>query len=290
MRIKEKIYPYPVIKEPEADFLDYKDSNFDFDIELIESESDSDYALKINCKNTNIPDKLLPNSNNNIFYGYQVESVFNKNRFFKFSKENNIIISISSDDFINKVEINAFIFANEKLSIYLENQDGGVDDFYRGQVEFPKGGIIASARPTKTIFVNSDGLNKINPIRIKKDDTVKTIRFRPDNSFIEVSLNPEIYKIYNRYGFDRNYKIFIYNSIVVPAVNNALLFLSQDQSEGTIDIENGWARDFLSVLSESGYSIEDINSKISSEEATQIILKNPIVNMFKKLKDISKGD
>jgi len=283
MRIREKIYPYPVIKEEDADFQDYEKASFDFDIDI---NDNNDLVIKVDTKN--IPDKLIPGkTNDKIQYGYQIESIMNKNRKFFLSNDPEYLVQLDGANYTGKVEINAYIIAKEALSINFNSNEDGIDSFYNGMVNFPKGGIIAVALPTKAIQIESDGSTPENPIRIVKDETVDGIRYVINNSQIRICLNEVNHNIYSTYGKDKNMMEFIFNAIVVPAVSKAIELLA----DGEVSEDSDWGNQFREKLLNSNISLEEINNGSETlEEATQAVLNNPIDKMFTRLKDYGENE
>lgn len=281
MKIKEKIYPYPVIKEKDADYKDYKKATFDFDI-LIDDKTNQ---LTIKTRVDSIPKKLEPGKTNYpIEYGYQIESTMNKNRKFYMSKEPELSIQLNPSEYTGNVEINAYIIASENLEIDFNSRIDNVDDFYNGVVHFPKGGIIAVARPTKAIDVGLNGSMPNNPIRIVKDDSVEGIRYTIDNSQIKIGLSKKNHDIYVRFGKDKQITEFIFSSVVTPAVSKAILELSQEQkTNGSINEDSDWKESFKNKLEANDVHLTDIGESITVEEATQIVLNNPIDKVFNDL-------
>lgn len=284
MKIKEKVYPYPVIKEKDADYQDYKNANFDFDIYV--DENTDKLTIKINTEN--IPNKLIPgNGFNEIKYGYQLESTMNKNRKFYLSDKPELTIELNAADYIGNVEINAYIIANNALTVNFDSDNDNIDDFYDGPVQFPKGGIIAVARPTRAIDVGLDGSMPNNPIRIVKEDGLNGIRYTIDDSQIKIGLDEKNHEIYAKFGKDKQMLEFILNSVVTPAVSKAILELSK----GEIGENSNWGENFKIKLLSNGMTLDGIaDGTYTVEEATQVILNNPIDRMFKALKEYGENN
>lgn len=284
MKIKEKTYPYPVIKEGDADYRDYEKASFDFDV----SVNDDSKELNIKIHTENIPDKLIPGKvTTDIKYGYQIESTFNKNRQFYLSDDSEYSIELNAEQYIRNVEINAYIIASKAIKINFDSKVDKVDKFYDGEITFPKGGIIAVSRPTKVINVKLDDGVPENPIRIVKNNTINSIRYTIDNSQIKIELNEKNHDIYARFGKDKRMLEFVFNSIVTPAVSKALLELSQ----GDINDDSNWGMNFKDKLEDNDVYLDDIkDNRVTVEEATQIILGSPINKMFDSLKEYGENN
>ncbi|MCS9995627.1 hypothetical protein EFL81_01770 [Weissella confusa] len=281
MKIKERIYPYPVIKEPEADYTDYQQATFNFSVQVVDSGV-SGYKLIVDINDESVPDKLLPERGiTKVKYGVQVESLMNKYRTFISSDAPHFEMELDGANYIGRVEINAYIYATEHINVSFDNNVDGNAAFYDGVVSFPKGAIIAVSRPTKQIIIKSDGLNRENPVRIVRDDNVEGVRYDVNNSNIEIRLNKENHDIYSRYAKDPMMKQFVTNAIVVPAVARAVSALA----EGEVDEDSDWGEFFVNKFAENGIDLSDVGEQVSLEEATEILLNNPTDKMFKKLQE-----
>jgi hypothetical protein len=281
MKIKERIYPYPVIKEPEADYTDYQQAIFNFDVQVVESGV-SGYKLIVSINDEGVPDKLLPErAITKVKYGVQIESLMNKYRTFISADTPRFEVELDGAHFIGRVEINAYIYATEQIEVSFDSGVDGNAAFYDGLVLFPKGAIIAVSRPTKQIFIKSDGLNRENPVRIVRDDNVAGVRYEINNSNIEIRLNKENHDIYSRYAKDPMMKQFVTNAIVVPAVARAVDSLVG----GEVDEDSDWGEFFVNKLAENGIDLSDVGEQVSLEEATEILLNKPTDKMFKKLQE-----
>lgn len=290
MRIKERIYPYPVIKEQGADFQNYKKSYFEYQIEL------RDNKLLVNIDTGKMIDALKPNSSNKISYGLQVESIKNKNRIFLSQKNPSFEVELSAKDFVDKVEINAFIYAEEEFSIDSRLEGIDVTSFLEGVLHFPKGGIIAVSRPTRQLNVLTNGNSRENPIVVAKDESLDDkdeagLRFDIDMTHIKICLNSKNHKIYTTYGKSSEMKYFILNAMVLPAVTKALRVMIENKDDYLGEESNSpWAMLFNEKLENRGISLEEVSEgKFDFETVAQFILKNPIDKMFKDLEKISEN-
>ncbi|MGG7601128.1 hypothetical protein [Weissella cibaria] len=286
MKIKERIYPYPVVKEETADYKDYKQATFDFTIDAREI-GNGEFKLNLEILPKSITYKLLPGEDNpNIKYGFQIDSLMNKYRKFISSDSPKLEFILDGANFIGRVEVNAYIYTTERIEVNLDDSTDGNEAFYNGIVEFPKGAIIAVARPTRQLIIKSDGVSRENPVRIVRDDSVFGISYDINNTNIEVRLNKENHEIYSRYAKDPLMKQFVTNAIVVPAVSKAIWALA----EGQIDQENSeWANFFVERLNEEQIDLADIGESVSLEEATEVLLNNPTTKMFKKLQEYGEN-
>lgn len=282
MKIKERIYPYPVIKETDADYKDFQRATFDFSLEPLDEKGEQ---LRLTIHPDNVPEVLLPHEGNKISYGVQIESLTNKNRVFLSQQEPMFDIFLNGNDYIGRIEINAYIYAAADLDVDFDQLDGEVDSFYDGPVTYYKGSIIAVSRPTKVVEVSANGKDIENPVRVVKDDNMQeSIRYDINTTQILIHINSTNYTIYSRYGRDRTLKDFITNAIVVPAISKALLVM-RDNEEDYLEGQSPWANLFQNSLRNHGYEVSDVGgTAITLEAATQLVLNNPINKMFSKLK------
>ena len=288
MRISERMYPYPVIKEEDAYYKDFKKASFDFDV--AEEEEENRFFICVTIDSNSIPECLIPNENNNLSYGIQIESIKKKKRYFISNKKSPTFkIEIDGKNYTGKVEINAYIYVDSDVNINFDALNNDIDPFYQETVQYKKGNIIALSRPTRTIYVRSDGKNAENPIRVVKEkDLQDNIRYDIDNSQIKINLDERNYEIYSKYGNDPLMKNFVLNALVVPAVSQALL----EMKNGNIDYLDGncqWANLFISILQNKNVEFSDVGESVSIENATQLVLGQPLEEMFEKLKNYGEN-
>lgn len=285
MIVKDKYFPYPVIKEHKEDFI-----NSDFKIQVGHKDDDEYIILDIKFDLTNESIKKLINEDKAKFVLHLEEPTTLFREIYSFSNSQNEVV-IPKDKIRMVVELSAFIVAVEDI---FEFKSDDLDIIYEDiPISFKKYNIIGISQSKKIeVDKESDEIKEVSSIFsvIPHEDADAIYKIKLGNERIIIEIPKEEYPIYNELSYryrlinDPNNYILM-SLIIMPSFVEVLTILK----EGTDNYRNNqWYNPLIKAYDKKGINLEKEfeSGDFSAYELTQIIFDKVLNNGLERLKEV----
>ena len=287
MRIKNRLYPYPVLRSTTGD---YSHSTFKCAVTQQISSEECRINFDFECTNSTIQ-KLI--NEGKAAYAVHLECKYTYFRTLKYPLPEKFSVVLDSRNVDRAMEICPVIIATEDICGYA-NDD--LDDIYSGEyIEIKKGNPIAIGdQSTITITKARDNLKKLSSpfCVLPYPDTPElpakkyaTVVFSDADQLI-IYLPEEDYAILSRVQNTKNLDT-IHAAMYFPSLIEALDYMKNDASNE--DQEKRWYIALNSKAVEKGLGDIKDNSR-SAYELAQILFDYPLTRWLKGYARESGGD
>lgn len=282
MKFKDKIFPYPIIKNYNDDYIE---SVFNSKIEYKEKDNLLILDIDIEIKD----DKLIKLFNENVIsllvHLEESRTMFRES--YKFNKLSNTI-SVNKDFIKNKVEVIIFLVTNEKIENYTSKN---LSEWYAGaKFDLTKHLVIGYGGSFEiNITKEDDDIKSISSIFVvtPKDEIGKIFEIDYTDTVISINVNNEIYETYARlsmiYALNKSQDNKILLTIMVlPAFVEVLNMLK----EGYKNYEdNLWFRSLIKAFKDKNIDLkkEFDNETFEGYKYAQIIFEDIINDSVERL-------
>lgn len=266
MKLNNLNYPYPILVKGSND---YNDCYFNILLEESPYEEDDKIVinLKYDLKSKGINDLVINKSLS------VVSQVFCKTtsyrRLFVFG-DNKLQIKINKSDLGDKVDINTYIVANNKIENYYFDEIN--KDYFPNPCILQKGDKIAIGEIISFTLKSYDSLRPIASvisIRPNHDQNANPVDIDLSTDKVIIYLNDNIYSKYTSLREYPDLRLYLSTMIVLPAIMEALYELKNNYTE---EDSKRWVLSFKRVLSQ--LNIDLISSDYSIYTIANLIIKN----------------
>lgn len=281
MRIKDKLFPYPVLCIYTDD---YEDNNFDVDIK---AQRDIHYInITLNLRlNDEVLIDMINSSEAEIVFHIECSKTF----FRKIYIANNMkkVISIPEQNLNGNVEICCFILAKKNISEY--NNKNFNKDYIGITFDIKKGNILAYYNlPLINITKDTEQLGKVSSIFsiLRKDTKNETMEFDLNADKIKIYISTEEFNKYRECAGAQSYQPILHAMIILPALIYALDMISKNGIEEYFDYR--WFKSIDKILQRDNLELskDTIDKKISFNLAQKLL--NYPVNRALRVMNISE--
>ena len=278
MRIKNRLYPYPVLGPSVGDYLR---STFKCVISPQISDAECKFIFDMVCTNKTILQMI---ENGKAMYAVHMECKYTYYRKLECSADARFRIILESDSVDRAVEICPVIIATEDIVGYTSND---LDDVYVGENIVIKSGnpIAIGEQATITITKEHDNLKKLSSpfCVLPYPDTMEqpaqkyaSINFS-DNDQLIIYLPEADYAILSRIQNSKNLDT-IHAAMYFPSLIEALDYMKNDASEE--DQEKRWYIALNSKAVDKGLG-EIKGNRYSAFELAQVLFDYPLTRWLK---------
>lgn len=290
MRINDKYFPYPVIKEDVEDF-----NTTTYKINIFYEESDgNDLILKFEFVLDNEEIKELIKEKKAKFIVHVEESVTMFREVFEFS-ETSGKINIPEDKVRHKIELSSFIVAKTELPNFKSND---LNMIYNNiEINYNKFNIIGISQSNEILIQKeSDEIKDVSSIfQIVKSEEERILKIRLANERIYIEMPNKDYERYNilthRYRNinKNNSHLILLSLVIIPSFVEALSTIKTDYKAYQDAI---WYNSLLKAFDKKNVDIEKMfeTNDFNSYELTQIIFENVINDSIKILDEVGNND
>lgn len=287
MRIKNRLYPYPVLRPTTGDYLH---STFKCTITPQISPTECKFLFDMTCTNKTILQMI---EDGQAIYAVHIECKYTYYRDLKFSTNAQFVLSLEGGLVDRAVEICPVIIATKDIVGYTSND---LDDLYSGENIVIKNGnpVAIGDQATIDITKEKDNLKKLSSpfCLLPYPDTPEqpaqkhaTLSFMGDNQLV-IYLPKEDFAILDRVQVPKNMDT-IHSALFLPALIEALDYMKNDASEE--DQDKRWYIALNSKSIEKGLGEIKGNPR-SAFELAQILFDYPLTRWLKGYANIPGGD
>ena len=221
MRIKNNLFPYPILNAKET-LSSFNNSIFNFDYT---EDQDAEYYY-LNNVHLNLSDKnlkkLIQNNKASARIVIECSRTLYRNSFEVGLEDKNIKIPIG---FLRgPVEISCFILANENINDYYSESFNSIYGDYKFNIDKYDLLAIDDGYNTKIDFDESKD-NKVASIFLvvsNADENANTMDIEIKSKNIKVSLPSKEYGYYTNLKNDSNFQNIFFSILAIPALNYSL--------------------------------------------------------------------
>lgn len=287
MKINNKYFPYPVIKEDTEDY-----NKTTYKTEVLYKEDNDDIILNINFLLDNIEINNLINEKKAEFVLHLEESLTMYREAFIFN-ESQVTVRVSKDRVRHKVELSSFIVSKDNLKNFKSDD---LNIIYSDiSINYSKFNIIGVGQSSEIIIEKeADEIKDVASIfQIVKSDEKKLIKIRLANERIYIDMPSEDYERYNqlthryRYLGKNNNHLILLSLVIIPSFVEALTIIKSDYKEYE---DNLWYKPLVKAFSNKNVNIEEkfLESDFSAYELTQVIFDSVLNESIKRLDEVEK--
>ena len=269
MQIKNRFFPYPILDNSKNSST-YKDTDFEITYEI--NEDDKNLILKdakIVTNNSNITELLINNIAKACLIVECSDTIYRNS--FSIGIEGKDII-ISKNDIIGKTVISGFIYANNEIEEYYD--DDFVEEYKDYKFYIDKFDVLAIDNGESIKLEMEDNIDKkVSSIFsiIKNENSRDTMEMELSSNRINIYLPTQEFSIYDTLKNNDIFDNIIFSIIAIPALTQALLEIKTRISNGEtfdeiemiynwfISIENAYEKGETIKLTEEVFMREDIN-------------------------------
>ena len=276
MNLSNTYFPYPVIS-PSTN--DYNNKKFEVSYNAEPAIKEYKFNVDIVLEDKNLLN-LIHSKSAHFFIVMECKSLgFRKNII---SHDTQVNFELSSMDISNKVEIEAYIIANEDLNLASDNFHM---DYHGHIFQIEKGDVLGVAESFS--FIPEDDTESFKNLgsifHVSKDNQKKPMKVGLDGTkYIMILLSEEDHQLYIRASNYKPYEPILISMFIVPA----LLFTINIMKEKGGDHEDkNWYRVILRRCSNLGYE-EDPEDWQNPLEIIQKIIENQLSKSLSALKQL----
>ena len=269
MQIKNRFFPYPILDNSKNSST-YKDTDFEITYEI--NEDDKNIILKdakIVTNNSNITELLINNIAKACLIVECSDTIYRNS--FSIGIEGKDII-ISKNDIIGKTVISGFIYANNEIEEYYD--DDFVEEYKDYKFYIDKFDVLAIDNGESIKLEMEDNIDKkVSSIFsiIKNENSRDTMEMELSSNRINIYLPTQEFSIYDTLKNNDIFDNIFFSIIAIPALTQALLEIKTRISNGEtfdeiemiynwfISIENAYEKGETIKLTEEVFMREDIN-------------------------------
>ena len=269
MQIKNRFFPYPIL-DNSKNSRTYKDTDFEITYEI--NEDDKNLILKdakIVTNNSNITELLINNIAKACLIVECSDTIYRNS--FSIGIEGKDII-ISKNDIIGKTVISGFIYANNEIEEYYD--DDFVEEYKDYKFYIDKFDVLAIDNGESIKLEMEDNIDKkVSSIFsiIKNENSRDTMEMELSSNRINIYLPTQEFSIYDTLKNNDIFDNIFFSIIAIPALTQALLEIKTRISNGEtfdeiemiynwfISIENAYEKGETIKLTEEVFMREDIN-------------------------------
>lgn len=268
MRVKYKLFPYPVLCE-EID--DYKDNLFIVKPNITQDINKIIISFEITINDIQIKN-MINNGQLDIAYHIECGKTLYRNLFIENKLSSSVYIN--KNDLNGNVDICCFIVAKKNINKYRNPNFN--DDYSNNSFDILKGNIMGFYNiPRISIIKDPEELAKMSSIFsiVKKEDNKeKIMNINIDDDKIKIELGTKEFESYNKNAI--NYQDYCHSMLIMPALIYALDMILIDGDQYS---DYRWYKALETTLSKANIVLnaETINNQ-GSYVLAQKLLNSPI--------------
>lgn len=285
MRVRYKLFPYPVLCSETDDYLD---NQFYVDFKVAKNINEIQFSMSLIMNDEKlqqmIRDKMIE-----IVYHFECSKTLFRKLYSTNCMEK--IISIEEKYLNGRLDVCCFLIARKSFGEYINNNFN--DDYDRRSFNIKKGNILAFYNLPKIEFTkNTDELSSVSSIFsiLRREDVEKKgITIELDGDKIKIWLgNEEFYK-YRDNARNALFQPMLHAILILPTLIYAFDVLAKDGIEEYE--QNRWFKALSKVLETSGITLtaETIDD-YGSFELAQKILNFPVNRALQNMNSDSDED
>lgn len=278
MKVKNKLYPYPLLADYKNDYVGSK-----FDVNYSAKNEFNQFVLNVDFLLTDEYIQSLINTGR-LTYLVHVECSVTAYRKIFTTTERSMTIPVKGDEVRNTLQVASFIVATSGIENYSNPNFNQIYQEY--SFNFKKGDTIAGSQHKNIEIVSEyvDPQSVPSVITVVSSD-VKVMEVDTDGSKIIIRLPKELFSLYNDLA-NTQYQSTIISIVILPALVEVLSRISDLEDESREEyLENKpWFRVIENVLKDSGFEIDDIGEKHTPLVFAQMILQTPAIEGLKEIK------
>lgn len=266
MRIKDKLFPYPVLCIYTDDYIDNK---FDVDIKAQRDIHDIKISLNVSLNDKVLID-MIKNSAAEIVFHVECSKTFFRKIYISNNMKN--VISIPEQNLNGNVEVCCFILAKKNINGY-DNKNFSED--YKGiTFDIKKGNILAYYNlPLINITKDTEELGKVSSIFsiLRKDSKNEPMEFDLNGDKIKICLCTDEFNKYRECAGAQSYQPILHAIIILPALIYALDMISKNGVEEYFDYR--WFKSIEKILQRDNLELnkDTIDEKVSFNLAQKLL-------------------
>lgn len=269
MRIKYKLFPYPVLSLYSDD---YKNNNFIVIPEVEKNINEIKIKFILEMDDNDLIRMIKSGLVEIVYHIECAKTVYRK--IFKTNKHN-YDISINEKNLNGNVDICCFIIAKNQINDYSNLNFN--DDYNNSKFFIQRGSILAFYNLPRIEFIkNIEELEKMSSvfsILMKNDNKENGMHIELNRNKIQIWLEKNEFEKYRVFANSLNYQAILHSMLIFPALMYAFDMIMNDGEDEYYEYR--WFKAIEKVLEGSNI----ILSKISIEKYTSYKLAQKILNM-----------
>lgn len=278
MRVKYKLFPYPIVC---AELDDYKQNKFEVNFEIFKEINNIRFKF-----DTLLDDPLLKK----MLKEEQVELIYHvecaKTLYRQIHGTQQLIDDVVIDEkYLNgNVDICCFIVAKKDIDAYSNNNFN--EDYIGVSFEILKGNILGFYNLPRVNFTkNPEELAQISSIVsiLRKEDIQDGMIIEIDSDKIKICLGNEEFIKYKNFAKSSIYQPMLHAMLIFPALMYALDMIMKEGEEEYQDYR--WFKAIEKILSSSQLKLtKEVIEQMTSYKLAQKLLKLPINRALNNMK------
>ena len=285
MRVRYKLFPYPVLCS-ETD--DYIDNQFSVDLKIAKNINEIQFSMSLKINDDKLQ-QMIRDRMIEIVYHFECSKTLYRKLYCSHLLEN--IISIEEKFLNGKLEVCCFLISKKNIKGYINSNFN--EDYDGKSFDIKKGNILAFYNLPKIEFTkNTDELSSVSSIFsiLRREDAEKRgMTVELDGDKIKIWLgNEEFYK-YRDNSKNALYQPMLHAILILPALIYTFDALSKD---GIVEYEqNRWFKALSKVLKDSNIELTaEAIDDYGSFELAQKILNLPVNRALQNMNSDSEED
>lgn len=286
MKLKDKYFPYPVIK---PDLQDYQSTTFNTSVKTKVTDKEITLLIEFNLDNIELSNLILRGDARFVIHLEESRTMFRE--VYQFNDLKNEIV-IPSDKIRNNIELTSFIIANDDI-VNFNSKD--LDLIYRDiTVSYDKYNIIGLAQSMDIkVLKENDDIKEISSIfsiiPSTDEDRFYNLKLTKENIIIEIPKDD-----FTRYNYlgntfkakvnEKEKGLILMTLVLIPPFIEALNLIKEDPESYQTSL---WYNSLILAFKRKEIELEEEfkSSEFSSYYLSQVIFEDVISNSMKGLVD-----
>lgn len=278
MRVGNKLFPYPVLNNSKI-ITGYKNSEFEL---LFDIKENKEVLLLENVRVNIHNDEIVNLINNGKIKSVLIiecsSTIFRETRDIGAEPTT---IEINKSNLSSKVEISAFIYANEDITLY---SDDFLDDYEGFSFDIKKHDLIAidDGSTLKIDNVMQDDKKVSSIFSVIKSENAERMEIYSKDSKIEIHLPIDEYDAYNSLKSVENYQNKFFAILTVPALIYSLMEIVKDYDDlDTAIMDHSWLKSISKAYQEKygkELTLEYLREDKVIVDLSQSLMNDPVIS------------
>lgn len=270
MRVKYKLFPYPVLC---SEIDDYKKNKFEVNFEIVKDIHQIRFQFQVLLEDDLLKEML---EENQVKLIYHIECAKTLYRQIHSTKYLGHEISVDEKQLNGKVDICCFIVAAQDLTSYCN--DNFNEDYQGVSFEILKGNILGFYNLPRMDFTkNTEELSKISSIFsvIRKEGAEEGMEIELAGDKIKICLGNDAFMQYKNFAKLSDYQAMMHAMLIFPSLLYALDMIMKDGEEDYQEYR--WFKAIEQMLSNSHISLnKETIEQMTSYRLAQKLLNSPV--------------
>lgn len=274
-------FPYPVLS-PEND--DYKGSSFESSVEAQKTFGELYITLQCRLQDDEIA-RLIHEGKAK--YALHVECPQTSFRRIYQSEDSKIVATIAENLLRGKIEVHAFIIANEMIQGYT---NPNLNEFYKDvSITYEKGNILALGEAVDIILHEDDleSQNLPSIVTIRRSEGAKEMMVSLSQDYIIIELPKAVYDQYAA-NAQSSLKETILSMVILPCLMEVFYALKENGAEEYSEYK--WYQVMEQIFRRNSVPLNQIiDTDFPVLKAAQMVLQNPLEKAFSEIQKLNEG-